>query len=63
MWLVIVCLLSVGLGILALIGLLVVAKELLRDCSLDANFADAEGATVRHDLDGRSCGRRYGLTR
>ena len=48
MWLVIVCVLSVGLGALALIGLLVVAQELFCDCSLDAN---------------RTGGRRYGMMR
>jgi hypothetical protein len=40
MWLVIVGVLSLGLGILALIGLLVVARELFCDDSLDANFTD-----------------------
>jgi|HubBroStandDraft_5_1064220.scaffolds.fasta_scaffold00042_13 hypothetical protein len=48
MWLVIVCLLSLGLAVLALIGLLVVAQELFCDCSLDANL---------------SRGRRYGMMR
>jgi len=63
MWLVIVCLLSVGLGVLALIGLLVVAKELFCDCSLDANLAADLAASVRHDLGGRTCRRPYGTTR
>ena len=48
MWLVIVCVLSVGLGALALIGLLVVAQELFCDCSINAN---------------RTYRRRYGMTR
>jgi hypothetical protein len=57
MWLVIVIVLSLVLGILALIGLLAVAKELFRESSLDANFTDAGAATARHDL-GYSHGRR-----
>jgi len=56
MWVVIV--LSLGLGILALIGLLAVAKELFRDSSLDANFTDAGSATGRHDVGGRASARR-----
>jgi hypothetical protein len=63
MWLVIVIVLSLGLGILALIGLLAVAKELFCDRSLDANFTDAGGAAVRHDVGGRASGRRCVMTR
>jgi hypothetical protein len=47
MWLVIVIVLGL---VLALIGLLAVAKELFRESSLDANCMDSEGATARHDL-------------
>jgi len=61
MWTVIA--LSLALGILALIGLLVVAKELFCDSSPDANFTDAGGATGRHDLGGRAPTRRCALTR
>ena len=61
MWLVIV--LSVGLGILALIGLLAVAKELLCDSSLDANFTDAAPATGRHDAGCRASARRCVIPR
>ena len=57
MWLVIVGVLSLGLGILALIGLLVVAKELFGDSSIDANFTDAAGAAGRLDAGGRASGR------
>jgi hypothetical protein len=57
MWLVIVVVLSLGLGILALIGLLAVVKELFCESSLDADFTDAEGVIGRHDL-ARAHGRR-----
>jgi hypothetical protein len=57
MWLVIVGVLSLGLGILALIGLLAVARELFRETPLDAHFADAGGATSQHDVRG-AYGRR-----
>jgi len=56
MWLVIVGVLSLSLGILALIGLLVVARELFCDSSFDANFADVR-ANGRHDVGGRASGR------
>jgi hypothetical protein len=56
MWLVIVGLSSLVFGILALIGLLAVAKELFRDCSLEADFTDASAAG-RHDVGGRASGR------
>jgi hypothetical protein len=60
MWLVIV--LSIGLGILALIGLLAVAKELFCDSPLDANF-DAGHATGGHHVEGRASARRCVMTR
>jgi hypothetical protein len=61
MWLVIV--LSVGFGILALIGLLALAKELFCDSSLDANRTDAARATGRHDAGGRVSARRCATPR
>lgn len=61
MWLVIVGLLSLGFGILALIGLFAVGKELFCDGSLDANF-DAD-ATGRADIGGHATARRCGVTR
>jgi len=54
MWLVMLGVLSLGLGILALIGLLVVARELFCDSSFDANLTDAR-AQGRHG--GRASGR------
>jgi hypothetical protein len=60
MWPVIVGVLSLGLAILALIGLLTVAKELFGDSSLDANFTDAAD---RHHIGGDVCGRRRVITR
>jgi hypothetical protein len=57
MWLLIVGLLGVGLGILALVGLLAVVKELFCDSSLDANCTDAARATGRHDVGGRVSAR------
>jgi hypothetical protein len=56
MWLVIVGVLSLGLGILALIGLLVIARELFCDSSFDATFTDTR-ANGRHDVGGRASGR------
>jgi hypothetical protein len=50
MWLVIVIVLSVGLGVLALIGLLAVAKEIFREDSRDANLNDPGDATDRHEF-------------
>jgi hypothetical protein len=61
MWLVIV--LSVGFGILALIGLLAVAKELFCDGSLDANFTHAAPATGRHEVGRRVSARRCEIPR
>jgi hypothetical protein len=57
MWLMIVGVSSLAFGILALIGLLAVAKELLRDSSLEADFTDAASAASRHDVGGRASGR------
>jgi hypothetical protein len=62
-WLVIVGVLSLGLGISALIGLLTVAKELFCDSSLDAKVTDAGGAIGRHDVGGRASARRCVVTR
>ena len=56
MWLVIVGVFSLVLGILALIGLLTVARELFCDSSFDADFTDA-GDKGRHDVGGRDTGR------
>ena len=63
MWPVIVGVLSIGLGILALIGLLAVAKALFCESSPDADFTDAAGAAGRRDVRGRASGRRCGMTR
>jgi hypothetical protein len=62
MWPVIVGVLSTGLAILALLGLLTVAKELLRDSSHDANFGDADAASG-NDVEARACGRQRVITR
>jgi hypothetical protein len=59
MWAVIA--LSFVLGILALIGLLAVVKELFCDSSVDANFSG--GAAGRHDVGGRASARRCVTTR
>jgi hypothetical protein len=56
MWMVIVGVFGLGLGILALIGLLAVAKELFCAGSLDANLAD-DGAAGRHDVRSRASTR------
>lgn len=56
MWLVIVGVFGLGLSVLALIGLLTVARELFCDRSLDADFTDA-GDKGRHDVGGRDTGR------
>jgi hypothetical protein len=58
MWLVI----TIGLGIFALIGLLAVAKELFGDGSLDAHTSDAGVVTSQHDV-GRATARRRVMTR
>jgi len=56
MWLLIVGLLGLGFGVLALIGLLAVAKELFCDSSPDANFGDA-GTTGRYVVGRRASAR------
>jgi hypothetical protein len=60
MWLLIVVL-SLGLGILALIGLLAVATELFCDSSLDINLGG--GAERSHDVGGGASARRCVVTR
>jgi hypothetical protein len=57
MWPVIVSLLIVGLGTLALIGLLALVKELFCDSPFDANVTDA-GTTSRQRVGGRASARR-----
>jgi hypothetical protein len=57
MWLVIVGVLSLGLGILALVGLVAVAKELICESSPEVKFTDDEGAAGGDDI-GRVSGRR-----
>jgi hypothetical protein len=49
MWLVIVVVLCVALGILALLGLLAVVKELFGEGSRGADFTDSGGAAPPHD--------------
>ena len=61
MWLVIVAL-SLGVGILALIGLLALAKELFSESSLDADCMDPGGAADRQDVR-RAYARRRVMTR
>jgi hypothetical protein len=63
MWFVIVGVLSVGLGVIALLGLLAVAKELFCDSSVDTNSTYAGGVAVRHDVGDRTSGRRYVMPR
>jgi hypothetical protein len=53
--------LSLALGILALIGLLAVAKALFCGSSIDANFS--ESAAGRHDVEGSASARRCVTTR
>jgi len=62
MWLVIAGLLSLGFGVLALIGLLAVVKELFFDSPPDANLANA-GTAGRHGVGGRDSVRRCVVTR
>jgi hypothetical protein len=61
MWLVIVGVLSLGLGFLALVGLVAVARELICESSPEVKFTDDGGAADRGDI-GRVSGRRA-LTR
>jgi hypothetical protein len=58
MWLIIVGLLSFGLGILALIGLLALVQELFCESTLDADVTDAGG----RDDAGRTYGPRRVMT-
>ena len=58
MWLMVVGVLILGLGILALIGLLAVAKEFFSDSSIEAHFTDAGGAAGRHFVGSRASTRR-----
>jgi hypothetical protein len=62
MWLVIVGVLSLVLGILALVGLLVVARELIFERPFEANSMDDESTKGQCD-GGRSSGRRCATTR
>jgi hypothetical protein len=61
MWLMIAGAFGFGLAILALIGLLAVAKELFCDRSLGADCGD-HGAAGRHDVCNR-VSRRFTVTR
>jgi hypothetical protein len=61
MWLLIVGVVSLGLGILALIGLLAVATELFCDSSLDFNLGG--GAARSYDAGGGASARRCTVTR
>jgi hypothetical protein len=61
MWLLIVGVLSLGLGILALIGLLAVATELFCDRSLDLKLGG--GAARPHDVGGGASAQRCMVTR
>jgi hypothetical protein len=62
MWLVIVGVLSLGLGILALVGLLAVARELIFEKPFEANSMDDGGAKGKCD-GGRASGRRCATMR
>ena len=61
MWLVIVGVLSLGIGILALVGLLTLARELIFERCHEANSTDAEGTTDTRDVGGAS-GRQCIMT-
>jgi hypothetical protein len=61
MWLVIVIALSVGLGILALIGLLAVVKELISESVPGADLTESGGAAAPHDI-AATHGRRREMT-
>jgi hypothetical protein len=56
MWLMVVVVLILGLGILALIGLVALAKEFFSDSSVEAHFSG--GATGRHCVGSRTSARR-----
>jgi hypothetical protein len=61
MWLVIVGALSLGLGILALVGLLVVARELILERPFENSMDD--GGTKGKCDGSRASGRRCAMTR
>ena len=61
MWLVIVGVLSVGLGILALVGLLTVARELIFERRFETNSMDDAGTQAKCDGEVAS-GRRSAMT-
>jgi hypothetical protein len=61
MWLVMVAVLSLGLGILALVGLLALARELMVERSHEASSTDEESTTGTGDV-GRASGRGYVMT-
>jgi hypothetical protein len=62
MWLVVAGVLSLGLGILALVGLLAVARELIFESPFEANSMDDEGTKGKCD-GGRASRRRCATTR
>ena len=57
MWLVLVGVISLSFGVLALVGLLAVAKELFFDSPPDAGLTNA-GTTGRQGVGGRDSARR-----
>ena len=57
----VIVVLSLGLGVLVLIGLLAVAKELFGESCIDIHCTDAEGAMDRSDL-GRDAGQHRVMT-
>jgi hypothetical protein len=62
MWLVIVGVMILGLGILALVGLLTVARELIVERPFEANSMDDGG--IKGECDGgRASGRRCAVTK
>jgi hypothetical protein len=61
MWLVIVGVLSLGLGILALVGLLALARELIVERAHGADSTEEEGTPGTGDV-GRASGRRCVMT-
>jgi hypothetical protein len=61
MWLVIVGVLSLGLGILALVGLLALARELIVERAHEADSTEEEAIRGTRNV-GRVSGRRYAMT-
>jgi hypothetical protein len=61
MWLVIIGVLSFGLGILALVGLLALVKELIVELAHEADSTDEEGTPGKGDV-GRVSGQRCVMT-